>query len=530
MPGLYNLADGRESSYGRYGGAVAADIILHLRPCWAGTPAAGRGMGLDTPMGFLNLMPVLLVQSLVTAVIAVGLGGLLLFILWRPAFAVIVRNLSRVIMTDPYDENLAELLSSTVRYGAQNIVETNLRAHEGSAPKRPLGSPRRYPHFEGLVFDVAQLRRFPVDPDVKIDLGVTIGPQSSRPLSIDIPIVIAPMAYGLTVSRGVKVAMAKASSMAGTATNTGEGPFLQEERDAAKHLIIQYHRGSWGKEEKVLRQADAIEIQVGQGARAGLGHITKASELDEELRKALGLAKGQDAYVSARIPGVRRIRDVAKLVARLKEIGEGVPVGFKLAAGIYLEEDMAVAVESGADFITVDGGQGATYGAPPIVEDGFGLPTIYALARATRFIRENKLKGKVSLIVSGLIRTPEEVLKALALGADAVYMGTSALFALSHTQSLKAAPFEPPTEVAWHDSPLADDLDIEKAAKTLANFLRACADELSEGVRALGKTDIKDVCREDLVAVNHPYSDIFSLPLGWEPAYRGIGSRTQNID
>lgn len=485
---------------------------------------------MDTSMGSWNLVLALLVQSLVNAVIVVGLGGLLLFLLWRPVFAVMVRKLTKVMMTDPYDKNMTELLSSSTRYGIQNILETSLRAQEGAALMRPFGSPRRYPHLEGVMFDVAQLRRFPIDPDVKIDLGVTIGPQSLRPLSIDIPILIAPMAYGFTVSRGVKVAMAKASSMVGTATNTGEGPFLQEERDAARHLIIQYHRGSWGKEENVLRQADAIEIQVGQGARAGLGHITKASDLDDELRKALGLARGQDAYVPARLPNVRRIRDVAKLVMRLKEIGGGVPVGFKLAAGRYLEDDMAIAAESGADFITVDGAQGATYGAPPIVEDGFGLPTVYALARAARFMKENKLKGKVSLIVCGLIRTPEEVLKVLALGADAVYMGTSSLFALSHTQSLKAAPFEPPTEVVWHDSSLTDDLDVDKAAKTLGNFLKACADEMSEGVRALGKTDIKDVCREDLVALNQPYGEIFGIPLAWEPVYRGIGVRVQNTD
>lgn len=177
------------------------------------------------------------------------------------------------LMVDKYYENLWELASATRKVGIQNIIETNLRSQEGKLINRPLGSPKNFPGFNNIMFNYAQLHRLPIDEGKTIDTGVIIGPQASKPLKIDMPILISGMAYGLALSAKAKVALAKGSALAGTATNTGEGAFLPAERKAAEKLVIQYTRAKWNKSEKVLKQADAIEIHLGQGAGGGTGHM-----------------------------------------------------------------------------------------------------------------------------------------------------------------------------------------------------------------------------------------------------------------
>ena len=424
------------------------------------------------------------------------------------------RRAIKKIMTEPYDKNLWELISAGSRTTPQTIVETNLRAEKGNAILRPIGAPRDFPNFSGLMFNVAQLATLPTPGDTPVDTSVVLGKSSARPLQLDIPIIISAMAYGFILSEKAKVALARGATLAGTATNTGQGPFLPPERKAADRLIIQYNRGSWTKSPAVLRQGDMIEIQVGHNARSGVGDVIRYQDLDGEVRKRLGLAPGQAAVTQARLPDLASPDGLGKLVRELREITGGVPIGVKIAAGNYLEEDLAVILEAGADVIAIDGAGAGSGLAVPILQDDFGLPTLYALCRAVHFLEKAGMRERVSLIVSGGLKTPGDYLKALALGADAAAIGTIALFALTHTQVLKTLPFEPPIQVVYQNGSLKDKFDVDQGARHLANYLRSCTEEMQEAARAAGKTALRQFTRNDLFALDEKTAAVAGVSYG----------------
>jgi glutamate synthase domain-containing protein 2 len=423
----------------------------------------------------------------------------------------------KIIMNDMYDENIWELVSAATRLGLQEIVETNLRSAEGKKIGRPLGSPKKFPSLDDLMFSIAQLHTMPTQLDEKIDLRVTIGKKAKKPFVVDIPILIAPMAYGVALSKKAKVALAQGAALAGTSTNTGEGPFLPEERKAAKYLIYQYHRGDWDKTPEIIRQCNAVEIQIGQGAIAGVGHLMQAREIDKELRKAFKYPKNKDAVAHSRQPEVNRPEDLKKLVQKLKYIGEGIPIGIKMGAGKHLEADLEWICDAGIDFISLEGAEAATKASAPILQDDFGVPMVFAINRAANWLEKNHFKDRVSLIASGKMRNPGDVLKACALGADACYMGSVALFAMTHKQVLKALPFEPPTQVLWHTGKFKKKFKVSEGTKNLYFFLRSCKEELAEGVKALGKTDLQSVDRNDLFAISELVGKGCNLPMAYEP-------------
>lgn len=447
---------------------------------------------------------------------AAALGGLGLKYLGRKTIEKFSRSAIHTIMTDLYNENIWEFISATTRVGPQTIVEANMRAEEGKVVNRPLGSPRKFPSLDSLMFTFAQLAKLPTPGDVPIDTSVIIGKKAAKPMLLKTPIIVSGMAYGYALSEKFKVALAKGATVAGTATNTGEGPWLPQERKAAKYLILQYNRGHWSKSIEILKQADAIEIQIGQGAIGGVAHTLSANLLDKRLRAQFQVAPGEDAVVHSRQPGINRPKKLRQLVNELREITEGVPIGVKMGAGKNLEYDLDLAVESGVDFIAVEGAEAATKGSPPILQDDFGLPTVFTIARAGKFLAESDVKDRVSLIAAGKLNTPGDFLKAIALGADAVYIGTMALFATAHTQVLKALPFEPPTQVAWYDGKVQHKFNVEEGAKSLARFINSCTAEIQEGIIALGKTSLHQVNKEDLMALD----PIVAEATGVEPAYR----------
>lgn len=428
-----------------------------------------------------------------------------------------VSGIVQRVMTDqPYWRNLWEVITAAHRTGLHTIVETNLRAESGRPIDRPFGSRKQLSPFSKLMFDAPSLRRFPIPENVPIRTEVVLGPRARRPLRPAIPLVISGMAYGFALSERAKIGLAKGAAAAGTATNTGEGPYLESERQAAKYLIVQYSRGEWERPPEVLQKADMIEIQLGQGAVAGLGRVRRPAEIDSRLSRSLGLPPGQSIVSHARFPEMKHPEDLAELVARLREVARGVPIGVKMPAGQHLEEELELAVAAGVDVVALDGAEAATKGSPPVIQDDFGLPTLHALCRASRYLEENGLKGKVSLLIGGGLYTPGDFLKALALGADAVYIGTIALWALTHTQVWHALPWEPPTQAVFYKGKYADRLDVARAAKHLENFLLACVEEMKEGARALGKTALSQVSREDMFALDPEAAEICRLPLAWK--------------
>ncbi len=424
----------------------------------------------------------------------------------------------KILMTDDYTENLLELFSAVTRFGPQQLAELNLRAERGKTILRPLGPPKRMPDLDNLMFDFAQLHRLPTPVEAPVEMKVTLGPNAKRPIVLDLPILVAGMAYGTALSERTKVALAKGTAMAGTATNTGEGAFLQSERDAAKYLILQYNRGHWSKSEEIIRQADAVEIQIGQGAYGGLGHVIPPDLLDETLREHFELRAGQDLVAHSQQPEVHDPRQLKELVRRLRNVTDGVPIGVKIAAGKHLEQDLEWCIKAGVDFVSVDTAQGASRGVPPTLQDDFGLPNVYAFHRAARYLERRRVRDRITLVAHGRMRYPGDFLKAIALGADICGIGTSALFAISHTQVLKPIPYEPPTQLVWYDGKFAKKFDVEKGAKCLCRYLESCKLEMEDAIRALGKRSIHEIDREDLMSMDETIGKALGLPMVYEPS------------
>jgi glutamate synthase domain-containing protein 2 len=362
----------------------------------------------------------------------------------------------------------------------------------------------------------------PTPDGVEIQTGVTIGPKAKKPLALEIPILITGMSCGGALGLKAKLALARGASMAGTATNSGEAPLVPEERQEAKYFIGQYNRGGWMNDHDSLSQLDAIEIQLGQGAQAAAPVGTASWQIDEPFRKRFNLVEGQDASIHTRLKGVNKPEEFPPLVRQLRET-YGVPVGLKTCATHYLEQEIDWALQGGIDFIVVDGAEGGTHGGPTILQDDVGLPTLFGLARTIRHLEKRGAKKDVSVIVAGGLVTPGHFLKAMALGADAVYIGSIALVAMLQTQLNIASPTEPPVQTALYHGKFKEDLDIEVASEHLAKFLKSCTDEMKLVAYALGKTDLTQIDRQDLVCMDRELARILGVD------YAGLSREEQHL-
>jgi len=434
---------------------------------------------------------------------------------WLRAFAneTADKTLSRLIK-DQYIENLFEMIPATKKVNIINLVELAMRASGGKPIARPLGSHIHFSPWEELLFNPIHLFRLPVPDQAQIDTKVTIGPKAGKPLELSIPILIAGMSFGGALSKSAKIALAKAATWAGTATNTGEAGLLKEERQEAHLLIGQYNRGGWLNSPDLYKQLDAIEIQLGQGAQGSTHQKTKASNIGEDYREVFRLEEGEDAVIHSRLSQVESKEDFVSLVRQLKS-ETPVPVGLKIAASHHLEKELEIALAAGVDFITLDGAEGGTHGGSPTLQDDVGLPTLFAIARGAEFLRSKQVKGEVSLIAAGGLITPGQMLKALALGADAVYIGTAAIMALISEQIVESVPFEPPTSLVVYTGKATDSLDIEKAATNLFNFLNVSTLEMQQVAESLGKFALSEIDKSDLCALDPFLAKAIGVDFGY---------------
>ena len=439
--------------------------------------------------------------TLIAGVIFLGV----LFFVGKRSFRTIVQRLFGLVLerllSDKYHENLMELWSAVRRTSVQTILEISLRAEEGKLIERPLGSPKKMPHYDTLMFVPGQMARLPKEATIPVDMKVTLGPKADKPLQIDIPLMISGMGYGVGLSEEAKRALARAAKQLGTATNSGEGPFLQEERDEAGKFIWQISRTTWGHSPQGIAAADMIEVQMGQGARMGPFSLEPDS-VQGKAQQLMGISPTETVVTPAVIPGIKTPWDWPKYVTDLRAEAAGKPIAIKIMATGALERDLAVCLEADFDVIVLDGAQGGASGASPLICDDLGIPSLLALVRAERFLREQGARKDVSLVVAGGYATPGECLKAIALGADAIYLGTVPLFALVHRQIHKIFPWEPLTQLVYYRSPYKTRLDINLASTSVANALKSMVMEMEEGVRALGKTALSDLGPNDLVAMD----------------------------
>ncbi len=413
------------------------------------------------------------------------------------------------MMTEGYADNPFLLVTVADKLTPRAIIEAAMRAETGKELARPLGSPVVLSPWNKLLLNPKQLFELPTPSTQQISTQTVIGPRAKKPLKLAIPVMITGMSYGGSLSLPLKIALAKGAAMAGTATNTGESAVTQEERGAATLLIGQYHRGGWLSGPQ-LGQLDAIEIQLGQGAWGGAVEEPVTHKKDDHLVEAWQLSENQGATIYSRMPNKKSTQDYITMINSMKSQYD-VPIGVKIAGTDFLEYELAIIAQTQADYIVIDGSEGGTSSSPPTLQDDIGLPTLHSLVRTVNWLEANNLKNRFSIIITGGLSTPGHFLKALALGADAVYIGSIALMAAVQAQAVKVLPQAPPAQLMLYSGKMIDKLDIDKAAISLANFLQSCNSEMKLAAQALGKQSLQELNKYDLVTVDKELAEFIGI-------------------
>jgi glutamate synthase domain-containing protein 2 len=286
---------------------------------------------------------------------------------------------------------------------------------------------------------------------------------------------------------------------------SGEGGILEEARAVAYKYVFEYVPNEYSVTDDNLKAVDAVEIKIGQSAKPGMGAHLPAEKVTREIAAVRGFPEGTDIVSPARFRDIENKGDLKKKVAWLREKSGGKPIGVKLAAG-NVEADLEVALHAEPDFVTIDGRPGATAAAPKFVKDATSVPTIFALARARKFLDKKGAEG-VSLVITGGLRTSADFAKALALGADAVAVGTAALMACACQQYRLCDTGKCPVGVTTHDPELTSRLKVDVSAVKLANFLRVSAAELRDFARLTGNDDVHKLAVADLCTANSEISN-----------------------
>jgi glutamate synthase domain-containing protein 2 len=394
------------------------------------------------------------------------------------------------------------------------ISEIQQKAQTGTYIVRGCGATRKVPHFDDLVILPAQTSRPPIDKyrepcNTQVILGTRF---AEEPLVLDTPIMAGAMSFG-AISLEAKVAVAIGTAMNGTATNTGEGGMHPEERRNAKYLVAQYASGRFGVSTFYLNAADAVEIKIGQGAKAGMGGHLLGEKVTEDIAKIRGIPVGTDALSPARHMDIIGPEDLRMKIEQLREITDWrVPIAVKYSSG-RVSDDVKIAAKAGADIIVVDGLQGGTGATPDVVAEHAGIPTLAAIVQADRALKDLGLRSKISLVAAGAIATGADVAKALALGADAVQMATPLLVAMGCTVCRQCHSGRCPKGIATQDPDLRRRLNPEKAGVKVGNFIKALTEELKILTQQAGKTDVTNLEKEDLRALSLEASAITGVKL-----------------
>ena len=427
------------------------------------------------------------------------------------------------------------IFSDDVNAEIRRAATTGIYSIRGGGTKRAL------PHFDDLVFPGASMSRYPLEGyRERCDTEVILGTRFAKnPIKIDIPITIAGMSFG-ALSGPAKEALGRGATIAGTSTTTGDGGMTDEERNHSKYLVYQYLPSRYGMNPSDLRRCDAIEIVVGQGAKPGGGGMLLGQKISNRVAQMRCLPEGIDQRSSCRHPDWTGPDDLEIKILELREITNWEKPIFIKVGGARPYFDTSLAVKAGADVVVLDGMQGGTAASQDVFIDHVGIPTLACIRPAVDALNDLGMREEVQLIVSGGIRSGADVAKVLALGADAVSIGSAALIAIGDNDpkweteykelGTTAGAFDDwhlgndPAGITTQDPELMKRVNPIKAGERLANYLRVITLEAQTIARASGKSHLKNLEPEDLCALTVEAAAMARVPLAgtnWIPGKDG---------
>jgi len=372
--------------------------------------------------------------------------------------------------------------------------------HHG--PMTAMGVPRHLlPNWDDLQIMTAQMATKPLLEDQAVGTQLVIGPQAKKPLVLDIPLFVSDMSFG-SLSEEAKVALARGAELAGTGICSGEGGMLPEEQAANSRYFYELASAMFGYSEEAVAKVQAFHFKGGQGAKTGTGGHLPGAKNTGKISQVRGIPEGEPAVSPPTFKDLVTVADFRRFGDRVREITGGIPIGFKLSAN-HIEQDIQFALDAGADYIILDGRGGGTGAAPEIFRDHISVPTIPALARARRYLDEQRASGRVTLIITGGLRTPVDFVKAMALGADGVALSNSALQAIGCVAARICNTNNCPVGIATQKPELRQRLDVGEAALRLQRFLGASVELMQVMARACGHSSLSAFANVDLATWKH---------------------------
>ena len=434
-------------------------------------------------------------------------------------------------MSNEQDIN-QRLLQQSSTFNSQVIDDIQSKAELGRYRMRGYGTLRQrtWATFDDLTFIPSTLTRIPLEGyrercKTKTILGSRY---AKKPIELEIPIMITGMSWG-ALSFNAKVALAKGAAKVGSSNTTGDGGMLPAERENSKVLIYEVLPSRYGINVHDLLSADGIELTIGQGAKPGTGGLLLGSKVRESIAGQRDLPIGVDQRSPARHTDFLGPDDMRIKIEELREATDWkVPIFVKMGASRVFD-DVRLAAKAGADVIVVDGMEGGTAASPEIMQEHTGTPTLAAVCEARAALEDIGLYGDVQLIIAGGIRNGVDAAKAIALGADAIYIGTTALIGLNcnkpiYTEDYHKLGTEPyhchhchtggcPVGITTQDPELMKRLDIAEGAERISNLLLAMTYEIQMLARACGKANIHNLDPDDMRALSLEASMICGVPL-----------------